>query len=70
MCFKYSIDQNQNNDFRQRLFVCDFIKNVMTFFEKFVDHNVNNVVFIRFRKVNDKVYNNILSTFINYNNKN
>ena len=70
MCFKYSIDQNQDNDFRRRFFIRDFTKNVMTFFEEFIDHDANNVVFIRFKKIDDEVYNNVLSAFIDYDNEN
>ena len=70
MCSKYLIDQNQNNDFRQRFFIRDFIKNVITFFEKFIDHDANNVVFIRFKKINDKVYDNVLLTFIDHDDEN
>ena len=70
MCFKYLIDQNQNNDFRRRFFVRNSTKNVMMFFKKFIDHNANNVVFIRFKKIDDEVYDNVLSTFINYDDEN
>ena len=70
MCSKYLIDQNQNNDFRQRFFIRDFIKNVMMFFEKFIDHDANNVVFIRFKKINDEVHDNVLSAFINHDDEN
>ena len=70
MCFKYSIDQNQNSDFRWRFFVHDFTKNVMTFSEKFIDYNANNVVFIRFKKIDDEVHDNVLSTFIDHDDEN
>ena len=70
MCFKYSIDQNQSNDFRRHFFVCDFIKNVMTFFEKFIDHDANNIIFIRFKKIDDEVHDNVLSTFIDHDDEN
>ena len=70
MCFKYLIDQNQSSDFRRRFFVRDFTKNVMTFFKKFIDHDANNIVFIRFRKIDDEVHDNILSAFIDYDDKN
>ena len=70
VCFKYLINQNQNSDFRRRFFVRDFIKNIIMFFEKFVDHDANNVVFIRFKKIDDEIYNNILSTFIDYDDEN
>ena len=42
----------------------------MTFFKEFIDHDANNVVFIRFRKIDDEVHNNVLSTFIDYDNEN
>ena len=70
MCSKYSIDQNQNNDFRRRFFVRDFTKNVMTFLKKFIDHDANNIVFIRFKKIDDKIHDNVLSTFIDHDDKN
>ena len=70
MCFKYSIDQSQSNNFRRRFFVRDFTKDVMTFFEKFINYDVNNVVFIRFKKIDDEVYDNVLSTFIDHDDKN
>ena len=70
MCFKYLIDQNQNSDFRRRLFVHDFTKDVMTFFKKFIDHDANNVVFIQFKKIDDEVHDNVLLTFINHDDKN
>ena len=70
MYFKYSINQNQSSDFRWYFFIRDFIKNVMIFFEKFVNYNANNVVFVRIKKIDDKVYNNILLTFVDHNNKN
>ena len=70
MCFKYSIDQNQNDDFRRRFFVRDFTENVITFFKKFIDHDANDVIFIRFKKIDDKIHDNILSTFIDYDDKN
>ena len=46
ICFKYLIDQHQNNNLRRRFFVRDFIKDVMMFFKKFIDHDANNIVFI------------------------
>ena len=70
MCLKYSINQNQNNDFRRRFFVRDSTKNVMTFSEKFIDYDANNVVFIRFKKIDDEVHNNVLSAFIDHDDKN
>ena len=42
----------------------------MMFFKEFVDHDVNNVVFIRFKKIDNEVYDNVLSTFIDYNDEN
>ena len=42
----------------------------MTFFEKFIDHDVNNVVFIQFKKVDNEIHDNVLSTFINYDDEN
>ena len=70
MCLKYSIDQNQNSDFRRRFFVRDFTKNIMTFSEEFIDHDANNVVFIRFKKIDDEVHDNVLLTFIDYDDEN
>ena len=70
MCFKYLIDQNQNNDFRRRLFVRNFTKNVMTFFKELVDHDANNVIFIQFKKIDDEIHDNILSTFVDHDDKN
>ena len=70
MCSEYSIDQNQNSDFRRRFFLRNFIKNVMTFFKEFIDHETNNVIFVRIKKIDDKIHNNILSIFINHDNKN
>ena len=70
MCFKYSIDQNQNNDFRRRFFVRDFTKNIMIFFKEFVDHDANNVVFIRFKKIDNEVHDNVLLTFVDHNDEN
>ena len=42
----------------------------MTFFEEFVDHDANNVVFIQFKKIDDEVYDNVLSAFVNHDNEN
>ena len=42
----------------------------MTFFEEFINYNANNVVFIRFRKIDDEVYDNVLSAFIDYDDEN
>ena len=70
MCFKYSINQNQNNDFRQRFFVHDFTEDIMMFFKKFIDHDANNVVFIRFKKIDNEIHDNVLSAFIDHDNKN
>ena len=70
MCFKYSIDQNQSNDLRRRLFIRDFTKNVMTFFKEFIDYDANNVVFIRFKKIDDKIHDNVLSAFIDHDDEN
>ena len=70
MYFKYLIDQNQNNNFRRYFFVHDFTKDVMTFFEKFVDYDANHVIFVRIKKINDEVHDDVLSTFVDYNNEN
>ena len=40
------------------------------FFEKFIDYDANNIIFIQFKKVDDKVHDNILSAFIDYDNEN
>ena len=42
----------------------------MTFFKKFVNHDANNVIFIRFKKIDDEVHDNILLMFIDHDNKN
>ena len=42
----------------------------MTFFKKFIDHDANNIVFIRFKKIDDEIYDNVLSMFIDYNDEN
>ena len=70
MCFKYLIDQNQNNDFRRRFFVHDFTKNVIIFFEEFIDYDTNNIVFVRIMKIDDEVHDDVLSTFVDYNDEN
>ena len=70
MYFKYSIDQNQNSDLHQCFFVRDFIKNIMTFFKKFIDHDANNIIFIQFKKIDDEVHDNFLSAFIDHDDKN
>ena len=70
MCFKYLIDQNQNNDLRQFFFVRCFTKNIMMFFKKFIDHNANNVVFIQFKKIDNEVHDNVLLTFIDHDDEN
>ena len=42
----------------------------MTFFKKFVDHDANNIVFIQFKKIDDEVHDNVLLTFIDYDDEN
>ena len=42
----------------------------MTFSEKFIDYNANNVVFIQFKKIDDKIHDNILSAFIDHDDEN
>ena len=42
----------------------------MMFFEKFIDHDANDIVFIRFKKVDDEIHDNILSTFIDHDDEN
>ena len=70
MCFKYSIDQNQNNNFRRRSFVRDFTEDVMTFFKKFVNYDANNVIFVWIRKIDDEVHDDVLSTFVDHDDEN
>ena len=38
--------------------------------EVFYNHDANNVIFIQFKKVDDKIHDNVLSTFINYDDEN
>ena len=70
MCLKYLIDQNQNSDLRRRFFVRDFAENIMIFFKKFINHDANDVVFIRFKKIDDEVHDNVLSAFIDHDDEN
>ena len=52
------------------IFVRNFIKNIITFFEKLSNYDINNIVFIRFEKIDNEVHEDILLLFINHNNKN
>ena len=36
----------------------------MTFFKQFVDYNANNIIFIRFKKIDNKIHDNVLLIFV------
>ena len=51
------------------LFVAS-IKYVMTFFNKTINNDANDVVFFRWRKIDNKIHNNVSSTLLRNKQKN
>ena len=39
-------------------------KYVMTFFNKIIDNDTNDVVFLRWRKIDNKIYNDVSSALL------
>ena len=60
-----NISNHDERDFfcTEILFVTS-IKYIMTFFNEAINDDANNVVFLRWKKINNKIYNDVSSTLL------
>ena len=63
MSLKNVLNENFNNNFDERVFVFNCIKNVITFFRKFINYNTNRVLIIQIEKIDNKIYKYVLLSF-------
>ena len=56
MCTKYVIDEYFNCNFNINIFVVDDTKHVMTFFVKFVNYRVYNIMIVNVEQFDNKIH--------------
>ena len=60
---KNVLNENFNSGFDERVFVFSYTKNVIMFLRKLINYNTNRVIIIRIEKVDNKIYEHVLSSF-------
>ena len=60
---KNVLNKDFNNSFDKRVFVFNCTENVITFFRKLINYNINCVVIMRIEKIDNKIYKYVLLSF-------
>ena len=62
--------QNFRCDFDENVFVFDMTKYVMSFFRKFVNNDINRVIIVQIKKIDNEIHENVFSTLFEHRRKN
>ena len=61
---KNILNHDKRNFFYIEILFVVSIKYVMTFFDETINDDANNVVFLRWKKIDNKIYNDVSSTLL------